>query len=96
MFVSFKSIKTLLVIGIVLAALVPASASAMIDRGTAGSVAQEALSSTPAVAPTSQSAGFRWSDAGIGAACMLALVVAGGGLAVNARRRSHRRSLAAG
>ena len=96
MCVSSKTIKKLFVTVVVLAALVPASASARIDRGTSGGAAQGALPSAPLPAPTSQSGGFRWGDAGIGAACMLVLVVAGGGLAVNVRRRSHRRSLAAG
>jgi NADP-dependent 3-hydroxy acid dehydrogenase YdfG len=46
------------------------------------------------VSPTSQSGGFQWGDAGIGAACMLVLVSAGAGLVVTARRRSHRQGLA--
>jgi hypothetical protein len=93
MFVTTKTIRKMLIAVVVLAALVPASASAMIDRGTGNGVAQGALSAE-VVSPTSQSGGFQWGDAGIGAACMLVLVSAGAGLVVTARRRSHRQGLA--
>jgi hypothetical protein len=44
MFVTTKTIRKMLIAVVVLAALVPASASAMIDRGTGNGVAQGALS----------------------------------------------------
>ncbi|HME02182.1 MAG TPA: hypothetical protein VKG38_04025 [Solirubrobacteraceae bacterium] len=50
---------------------------------------------TEVAASTSGSGGFQWGDAGIGAAGMLVVLGVGGALVVNARRRSHRRGLAA-
>jgi hypothetical protein len=91
----FHSIKKTLVTAVLLAALVPASASAMIGRHTRSGVAQSAPP-TEVVVPTTQSSGFHWGDAGIGAAgALVLLIAAGGGVVVNARRRSHRAGLAA-
>ncbi len=90
----FAPIKKMLLTAAVFAALAPAGASAMINRESSAGTGQSALP-VEAVTPTSQSGDFQWGDAGIGAAGMLVIVAAGGGLVMNARRRSHRRSLVA-
>jgi hypothetical protein len=87
------SIKKLLAVAVVIAALVPASASAMINRESpAGPAAVAVPSETVTAAP--QSGGFRWGDAGIGAGAALVLVGMAG-LGVVAWRRARRRGLVA-
>jgi hypothetical protein len=89
-----SSIRKLLAVAVVLAALVPAGASAMVVREPAEAAGPSAPSAEATVQAT-DSGGFQWGDAGVGAAITLALVA--GGVAVRtARRRAHGRGFAAG
>jgi hypothetical protein len=80
---------------VVLAAGAPAAASARIDLNPATGpdaswqTIQNAAPPPAAKASASSSQGFRWDDAGIGAAGVLVLVSVGSGTMLARRRRTH-------
>lgn len=67
----------------------PAAAQAMFIQGPSGPVPSQSthLASVPALRGSSAQSGFRWGDAGIGAAGTVVLLGAGAGAASAVRRR---------
>jgi hypothetical protein len=85
---------TLIAAVVVAGAAVPATAQARFDMNPprpAPVVAYQAASETPSTDVT-QSNGFQWGDAGIGAASVLALIGAGGTVTIARRRRVQNRA----
>jgi hypothetical protein len=86
-----SSVKRLLLAATVALALgVPSAASAtMLMRGAAPKIGGQAPQAVPGATVLSPP-GFQWLDAGIGAAAVLVLLVAGSGVAFMVRGRAHR------
>jgi hypothetical protein len=88
MFISIK--RGLVASAVAVALIVPSGASAFMRAEIGGpSATHRAPLPTPHTT-SSLAPGFQWADAGIGAAVVVLLVVAGSGVALTVRGRTHR------
>ena len=85
----FKSTRRILAGAVTAAAIVPSVASAR-PNVTPSPGAGAQVPAVPSVQPAAVSSAeaFQWEDAGIGAACMLAVVGVGSGVVLVRRRRA--------
>ena len=87
MFMSIK--RGLVASAVAIVLIVPSAASAFMRTEVGGSSATHAAPLT-VVHIASLAPGFQWADAGIGAAVVALLVIAGSGVALTVRGRTHR------
>jgi hypothetical protein len=88
----FKSIKRLLIATAAIIAVSGPSAYAMVLKGAGVPTSTSGQGQPPVVLSvprTTSPVAFQWGDAGIGAAALLVLIVAGAGATLVLRRRPH-------